>query len=109
LHGATGGPLVLGTPVDATLASVFCVPPVAGDVVNNNVSLPGPGGADASGAHHAGVTELLVLVASTALALALGEVIARVVSWRWCVALRERRDLVACVDNRRPIRYGARP
>jgi len=42
LHGATGGPLVLGTPVDATLASVFCVPPVAGDVVNNNVSLPGP-------------------------------------------------------------------
>jgi cysteine-rich repeat protein len=42
LHGATGGPLVLGTPADATLASVFCVPPVAGDVVNNNVSLPGP-------------------------------------------------------------------
>jgi cysteine-rich repeat protein len=42
LAGATGGPLAVGTPVDATLASVFCVPPVAGDVVNNNVSLPGP-------------------------------------------------------------------
>jgi hypothetical protein len=42
LRGAAGGPLVVGTAVDATLASVFCVPPVAGDVVNNNVSLPGP-------------------------------------------------------------------
>jgi hypothetical protein len=42
LRGEAAGPLVAGTPVDATLASVFCVPPVAGDVVNNNVSLPGP-------------------------------------------------------------------
>lgn len=42
LRGATGGPLAVGAPVEATLASVFCVPPVAGDVVNNNVSLPGP-------------------------------------------------------------------
>jgi cysteine-rich repeat protein len=42
LRGATGGRLTVGVPVDATLASVFCVPPVAGDVVNNNVSLPGP-------------------------------------------------------------------
>jgi cysteine-rich repeat protein len=42
LQGAAAGPLVVGVPVDATLASVFCVPPVAGDVVNNNVSLPGP-------------------------------------------------------------------
>lgn len=42
LRGAAGGPLAVGTPVDGTLASVFCVPPVAGDVVNNNVSLPGP-------------------------------------------------------------------
>ena len=42
LRGAAAGPLVAGTAVDATLASIFCVPPVAGDVVNNNVSLPGP-------------------------------------------------------------------
>jgi len=42
LQGAAGGPLVVGAPVDATLASVFCIPLVAGDVVNNNVSLPGP-------------------------------------------------------------------
>ena len=42
LRGAAGGPLAVGAPVDATLASVFCVPPVASDVVNNNVSLPGP-------------------------------------------------------------------
>jgi cysteine-rich repeat protein len=42
LHGAAGGPLVVGAPVDARLSSVFCIPLVAGDVVNNNVSLPGP-------------------------------------------------------------------
>jgi hypothetical protein len=42
LLGAAGGPLVAGASVDGTLGSVFCVPPVAGDVVNNNVSLPGP-------------------------------------------------------------------
>jgi cysteine-rich repeat protein len=42
LLGAAGGPIVAGTSVDGTLGSVFCVPPVAGDVVNNNVSLPGP-------------------------------------------------------------------
>jgi cysteine-rich repeat protein len=42
LQGAAAGPLAAGTGADATLASVFCVPPVADDLVNNNVSLPGP-------------------------------------------------------------------
>jgi hypothetical protein len=42
VQGAAAGPLVVGTAADATLASVFCVPPVADDLVNNNVSLPGP-------------------------------------------------------------------
>jgi cysteine-rich repeat protein len=42
LAGTSAGPLEVGIVRQATLASVFCVPPVAGDVVNANVSLPGP-------------------------------------------------------------------
>jgi hypothetical protein len=41
--GSPAGPLTLGVPADATLASVFCVPATSSPLINGAVSLPGPG------------------------------------------------------------------
>jgi len=42
-EGKTAGPLAIGEPANATLASVFCIPLTTNDTVDVTANLPGPG------------------------------------------------------------------